>query len=307
LKITLYISLIIKLLLAQAAHCQQEIAIGVWEKFDKYSLPQKNVFVNTQEVKNGKDDDANGYIDDINGIGFDSHENIVPEYFYCNTQTTADYHHGTAVANIIIANNPHVKLHGVGFVPTTQRLNQSGILAMSVAERQANLPAEYAQMKAFINTSLAYFDYRACRVVNISWGLSLSRFIETNPNLGNSPHERKLKATQWLQTFKEYLQEGFSRYPSTTFVVAVGNEGKDINKAIDIPASISLPNVVKVGALDKNEKKRAEFSNHGKGVIYVAGTDIACTIALNQHETNSGTSLAAPKITAQIAKQLGNW
>jgi Subtilase family len=302
LKQILYISLIIKLLLAQAAICQSAVAIGVWEKFDKYSIPQNNVFVNTQELKNNQDDDTNGYTDDINGIGFDAHENIIAEYFYCNTQTAAAYHHGTAVANIIAKQCPSAMLHGVGFVPTTERLSQSGILAMSVAERQTNLPQEYEQMKVFINTSLAYFELRACRVVNISWGLNLQRFIETNPNLGNSPHERKQKATEWLTIFKTYLQAGMSRYPHTVYVVAVGNEGKNINRAFDIPASIKLPNLIPVGALAG--KRRAAYSNHGKGVRYANGTDIACTMALKTQGIESGTSLAAPSITASIANAI---
>jgi hypothetical protein len=278
------------------------VNVGMWEKFDKYSLPSQNVFINTDELKNDKDDDKDGYVDNINGIGFDNQEKLTPEYFYCNTQTAGAYHHGTAVANIIVAHCPKVLLHGVGFVPTTQRMKESGITAMTVKERQANIEKEYATMKTFIDTSLAYFSKKACKVVNISWGLNLHTFIENNPNLGNTPKERKQKAKEWLSTFKTCLENGFNQYPNILFVVAVGNDGKDIHQAMDVPGCIELKNVIKVGALAADKIHRADYSNYGKGVLYAEGTDIRYTKALKQYETNSGTSLAAPVITARIAE-----
>ncbi len=290
-------------LLVSNAHCQI-INIGIWEKYDKYSLPAQNVYVNDRELKNGKDDDGDGYIDNINGIGFDSVENIVPEYFYCNTQNAEDYDHGTAVANIIIQNCPNALLYGVGFVPTTARLRSLGILSKSVAERQAGLADEFIKMQFFVNESLAYFAKNNCKTVNISWGLCLNSFMANNQNLGNNPAEREKQARLWLGNFKKLLTEGFKKHPKITFVVAVGNEGLEVNKALDVPGSIQLQNVIRVGALDAVKKNRADFSNYGKGVIYAPGTDINCNNALKQKEINSGTSFAAPIITARIAKKL---
>lgn len=281
---------------------QSPVRVGVWEVFDKYSLPPKNVSVNSREYKNGRDDDGDGYIDNINGIGFDAQEQLAPEYFYCNTATAPRYNHGTAVASVLLAHNPEVELYGVGFIPTSQRIQETGIGSMSVPERQANLPTEYARMKRFIDTSLAYFARQQCRVVNISWGLSLQSFMAGNTNLGHTMRERRQKATEWLTHFEGYLTEGFRRYPATVFVVAVGNEGRNSQQAMDIPGRIVLDNVVLVGALDGSEQKRASYSNYGNGVVYAPGTDIRTRIALNQVTTASGTSLAAPVVTALIAR-----
>jgi hypothetical protein len=278
------------------------VNVGVWEKYDKYSLPSQNVFINADEFKNDKDDDKDGYVDNINGIGFDNQERLIPEYFYCNTQTVENYNHGTAIANIIIAHCPQVLLHGVGFVPTTQRMKESGIAAMTVKERQAHIENEYASMKVFIDTSLAYFSKKECKVVNISWGLNLQTFIDNNPNLGTTPKERKQKAKEWLTTFKAYMENGFNQYPNILFVVAVGNDGQDIHQAMDVPGCIVLKNVIKVGALAADKIHRADYSNYGKDVLYAEGTDIRYTKALKQSDMNSGTSLAAPVITALIAE-----
>jgi Subtilase family len=284
-------------------YCQ--IPIGVWEKYDKYSVPTQNIFVNNKELKNEKDDDGDGYTDNINGIAFDTNEQLVPEYFYCNTTTAEAYHHGTAVANIIAQYCPNALLYGVGFVPTTQRLTEAGILAKTVLERQAGLAEEYKNMQYFIEESLAYFAKNKVKVVNISWGLSLTTFIENNQNLGANAVEREQYARQWLGNFKTMLSNGLKHYPHITFVVAVGNEGKNIDTAMDVPGSIQLKNVIRVGALAANSNKRAEYSNYGKNVIYAPGTDISCTIALKQTEINSGTSLAAPVITARVANKIG--
>ena len=48
------------------------IVIAVWDSgSDIGVLPSENRFVNSRETINGKDDDGNGYVDDVNGIGYD--------------------------------------------------------------------------------------------------------------------------------------------------------------------------------------------------------------------------------------------
>ncbi len=48
------------------------VIVGVWDSgTDIDALPAGNRFVNKNETINGKDDEGNGYIDDVNGIGYD--------------------------------------------------------------------------------------------------------------------------------------------------------------------------------------------------------------------------------------------
>jgi subtilisin family serine protease len=48
------------------------IVVAVWDSgTDIAALPAENRFVNKNEIVNGKDDDGNGYVDDVNGIGYD--------------------------------------------------------------------------------------------------------------------------------------------------------------------------------------------------------------------------------------------
>jgi hypothetical protein len=285
---------------------QVPINVGIWEKFDKYSLSQKSIYFNKGEIKNQKDDDHDGYIDNINGIGFDEFEKKVPEYFYCNYDNKLDYDHGTAVASVLLNINPNIQLHGVSFVPTTQRLLKSELLSKTVQERIAGLEDEYGQMRYFIDESLKYFAKMNCKIVNISWGLCLRNFITNNPNIGNNNTEKEKVARAWLGEMKKCLTEGFNRYPNIIFVIAVGNEGLDIDEAVDIPATIRLNNVIAVGALDSLNKNIADFSNYGKDVIYAPGTEITCTTALKTPRVESGTSLATPFVSATLAHYFEN-
>jgi subtilisin family serine protease len=54
------------------ADASKPVVVGVWDSgVDENALPAGNRFVNTRETLNGKDDDGNGYIDDVNGINYD--------------------------------------------------------------------------------------------------------------------------------------------------------------------------------------------------------------------------------------------
>jgi subtilisin family serine protease len=48
------------------------VVVGVWDSgTDIAALPAENRFINAKEQLNGKDDDGNGFVDDISGIGYD--------------------------------------------------------------------------------------------------------------------------------------------------------------------------------------------------------------------------------------------
>ncbi|HYO77177.1 MAG TPA: hypothetical protein VE010_11995, partial [Thermoanaerobaculia bacterium] len=50
----------------------QPVVVAVWDSgVDPNALPAQNRFVNTKEKVDGKDNDGNGYIDDVHGIGYD--------------------------------------------------------------------------------------------------------------------------------------------------------------------------------------------------------------------------------------------
>jgi len=79
------------------------------------------------------------------------------------------------------------------------------------------------------------------------------------------------------------------------FVFAAGNETRNITSTF----LSSLPEVLKVGALDTNDRIK-NYSNFGRDVVYAYG-DIHTTTKNGSYDTFSGTSAAAPQVAAICA------
>ncbi len=52
----------------------QPVVLAVWDEGVDVSLFPGRLFVNTREKVDGRDDDDNGYVDDVHGISFDEHD-----------------------------------------------------------------------------------------------------------------------------------------------------------------------------------------------------------------------------------------
>jgi hypothetical protein len=295
--------IVVLLFLSDYSFSQKKIKIGVWEKYDKYTLPEDCVGKNYNEINNGIDDDKNGFIDDINGIGFDENERLTTELFYTSFEEREKYNHGTSVAWMITQKNPDVEIYGVGFVPTTSRL-KANYLKHSVSQRLAGFDLELKATTFFINTAIDFFKKKEVNVVNISWGLDLESFIEINNNLGHSKKEIIHNSKRWIRNFRKSFKRKIKENPNIIFVISAGNDGKECKKNNDVLATLSMPNVIIVGASIEKNKKWME-SNYGKRItVYAPGVNISCKKALKANETVSGTSIATPQVTAWVATKI---
>ncbi len=133
------------------------------------------------------------------------------------------------------------------------------------------------------------------KVINCSYG----------PKEPDDDHEFISKA---YEKFFKKIQE---TNPDVVFVAAAGNEGKAdkskgaLNGKNYFPAGLKLPNIITVGAIE-NDGKRASFSNFATddaevtlsapGVEMLLGVDVD-----GKPIKASGTSFAAPQVTAAIA------
>jgi subtilisin family serine protease len=70
-----------------------------------HSYLKDNLWTNPYEIMDGKDNDNNGYVDDINGWDFVNNDNVPEDSFY----------HGTAVAGVVKSADPNVKLMSLRF------------------------------------------------------------------------------------------------------------------------------------------------------------------------------------------------
>lgn len=75
--------------LTEADKCTP-VVVGIWDSGTDVSLFPKQLYVNAKEVVNGKDDDGNGFVDDVNGIAWDLDSNPTPELLHATKDLRSD-------------------------------------------------------------------------------------------------------------------------------------------------------------------------------------------------------------------------
>lgn len=99
-------------------------------------------------------------------------------------------------------------------------------------------------------------------------------------------------------------EEIIASIPDTMFIVAAGNENKDIRttEGSFFPASFLYKNIIPVGSIGYNGHK-SSYSNFGDGVVWELGELIDSTLPYNinskGHGLLSGTSMATALRTAK--------
>jgi subtilisin family serine protease len=217
---------------------------------------------NTKEIAgNGIDDDGNGYVDDVNGWNFFNNNNQV---YTGNTDA-----HGT---------------HCAGTISATKD-NTEGIAGL----------ADYDNIKIMMLKALGGAD-------GAGTTLSLARAIKyaedngasiCNLSLGTETNDRILYSVM--------------KNSKMLFVVAAGNgdgtgTGVDIDKRPTYPASYDIDNLITVANIEADGKMHAS-SDYGKVAVDLAapGTDIVSTTIGGKYAYMTGTSMAAPFVTAAAA------
>jgi subtilisin family serine protease len=107
-----------------------------------------NIYRNPAEVKDGLDNDGNGYVDDINGYNFVENTGEMFD----------DRQHGTHVAGIVAAT------HGIGFSKGVAP--KSKILPLRTMDVTGYGPASNAAL------AIKYAVSKGAKVINASWGSS---------------------------------------------------------------------------------------------------------------------------------------
>lgn len=126
-----------------------DIIVGIMDSGTKIDHPDLNgrIWVNTEEVKNGRDDDGNGFVDDINGYNF----------AYDNPNVKDDGGHGTNIAGTIGAT-------------TNNDIGYAGIDQKCKLMICKNLDDENLGEYSWWSASLYYASNNGARVLNMSEG-----------------------------------------------------------------------------------------------------------------------------------------
>jgi subtilisin family serine protease len=225
-----------------------------------HSQLAQNILVNPGEIpNNGKDDDGNGFVDDVRGIQVNTDQN-----------DPIENRHGSHVAGIIVANPNQGPVQGV-------------------APKAKVVPAQFISNNGdgSIGDAIIALNYvasRGAKIINMSWGL--------NPCV----EVPSLRSTLASLNAKGIL-----------LITAAGNGdvyGVGVNMDVKpaFPSAYNFSNQLNVAASTVN-KVLIGWSNYGSKNVHVAapGVGIFSTIPLNQVETMSGTSMAAPIVAGAAA------
>lgn len=213
----------------------------------------------------GRNKATNGIDDDGNGL-VDDYAGY--QFALRNAQPADASGHGTHVAGIIAAahNDSQVKAGRVQGIAPGSKILPSGFLGPNATGR--------------VSDALAAIDYavaRGARVINASWGGSLC---------------------------SQVLKDRINRLASenVAFVTSAGNNGADIDRSHEYPASYNLPMQITVGATNYFNLV-AIFSNYGdqRTHLFAPGDEIISTYPGGLMAVMSGTSMAAPFVSGALA------
>jgi hypothetical protein len=207
-------------------------------------------------------------------------------------RTLDDYQHGTHVAGIAARGNPAIRL-------VVARFNDdiSQLPFQPTPEWARRLAADFQQMSD-------YFRTRNVRVVNLSWENDPEEFEDwlSNTGAGTDPAERKRRAAEVYAIWRDAVESAIKSAPNILFVCAGGNENRNAGFAQDVPASLHLPNLITVGAVN-SEGKEADFTSYGDTVVvYANGVDVESYVPGGARVKKSGTSMASPTVANLAAK-----
>ena len=228
-----------------------------------------NAWVNRGErAGNGVDDDANGFVDDVNGWDF---LNSRPKTY---ENPDVDWH-GTHVSGIIgAAGNNGIGVTGVAWQVKIMSLKFIGAKTGSTADAVKAINYVIDQKRRGVNV----------RVINASWG---------------GPTESATLKTAILAAGDAGILFVCSAGNGST-----DGRGVDLDVVPAYPAAWSrdISSIISVAAVDSADSL-ASFSNYGRTTVQVAapGYFVLSTIPGNQYGMGNGTSMSTPHVSGVAA------
>jgi subtilisin family serine protease len=243
------------------------VYVGVIDEGIQVTHPDldANVWTNPFELVNGRDDDGNGYVDDVHGWDFAGNDSTV---YDGGTRGSSD-DHGTHVAGTIGAENgSELGVKGVNHRVTMISGKFLGARGGSLADAVE---------------AVDYFtDLKRERGLDI---------VATNNSWGGGGFSQALLDAIRRANAQDIL-----------FIAAAGNSGTDNDTTASYPSNYDVPNVIAVAAIDKTGGL-AGFSQYGATTVDLGapGVDVWSTTAFSTYSTYNGTSMATPHVTGAAA------
>ena len=318
------------------------VVTTVWDSGTDIALFPDQRWINESEQPNGIDDDNNGFADDLSGLAFgvDNKPTTgslmqLPEGDYedldaslgliagamdlqanLNTEEASKfkklitslsaeavqpfmlrmgriglYAHGTLTAYTTVENNPAARLMYVRFT-------------MDIKPVMDPFDEAYADsFVEYVNTVFEYLKKAQVRVVNMSWRITTPMIEASLAQLEPDSEKRRERSLKIFERMSSAMEQGIQSAPETLFIAGAGNEDEDVDFVKSIPAGLSLPNLITVGAVDISLQP-AIFTSFGKSIdLYANGFEVNSRMPGGKKTIINGTSLAAPQV-ANLASKL---
>jgi thermitase len=226
-----------------------------------------NIWTNPDEVpRNGRDDDSNGYVDDVHGYDFFSDDASV---YDPNPVDGSGEEHGTHVAGTIAAEgNNRIGVAGIDW--------QSRIMALKVLGPNGGSTLDAVE-------AINYAVRSGVKISNNSWGYvgSPSRSLQNAISRANAAGHLFVAAAG---------NGGADR---------VGDNNDANASNTNYPSSYDNANIIAVAATDNNDR-RASFSNYGANTV-----DLAAPGVLKSQNPNLGDTGMKSRILNSVDKKSG--
>jgi len=320
------------------------VLAAVWDSGVDANVFKGRMFTNKKEKKNGKDDDDNGFVDDIHGTAYDYHAKKTTGELYplgdAEKRMPQVMKHLKGITDIQAAiDSPEasaLKMHLGSIEPAKVKgFMEDMSLAGNYAHgtHVAGIMAEGNPFIRLLNArhtydyhippvvrtvewgerdgakchdTVEYFKQQGVRVVNMSWGEAQKDAEDSLEanGVGKDAEERREIARKVFASQRKGLYEAMKNAPDILFVAAAGNSDSDVQFDEYIPSGLELPNLITVGAVDQAGDPTS-FTSTGKTVqVYANGFEVESYVPGGNKMKMSGTSMASPNVANLAAKIL---
>ncbi|MFQ5511838.1 MAG: S8 family serine peptidase [Candidatus Krumholzibacteriia bacterium] len=320
------------------------VMVGVWDTGVDVEIFKDRCFTNTKEKMDGRDDDGNGYVDDVHGIAYDIDQKKTTGLLlplgkneskraelegrlkgFMDITAAVDSPEATEIKKAMaglekgetkdyLENLTHYShyAHGTHVAGIALDGNPyARVLPARLSFDYHMIPQPFtkeltARFGKGLKEAVRYFKDHDVRVVNMSWGFSLKEFEQTLEanGIGESAEERGKMAREMFEMARKDMHEAFSGAPEILFVAAAGNSDNDVEFDQFIPSGFKMPNLLIAGAVDQAGEPTS-FTSAGKTVeVYSNGFEVDSYVPGGNRMKLSGTSMASPNVVNLAAKLL---
>ncbi|MEM9190830.1 MAG: S8 family serine peptidase [Myxococcota bacterium] len=216
-----------------------------------------------------------------------------------NLDKVGEWAHGTHVAGLMVAGLPQARLAVFRSVWAGEA---------RIYHHRGPTDEELASERANVEAIAEFINRHEIRVVNASLGFSRDYVENQLRHEGEryaSDEAVKARADEIMQHRKASWELVFERCPNALFVVAAGNSNRDVAEYGDVPASLSYPNVLVVGAVDRfGNWATFTNSNEAQVRIFDFGVGVESLVPNGERVPLSGTSMASPNVANLAGKML---